>query len=38
MYEGEGIVSGVEEFEVEEVLLDIDGRVITLSFYLGWGG
>lgn len=36
MYEGEGIVSGVEEFEEEEVLLDIDGRVVALSFYLKW--
>lgn len=35
MYEGEGIVSGVEEFEGEEMLLDIEGRVIALSFLLG---
>lgn len=34
MYEGEGIVSGVEEIVEEEVLLDIDGRVIALSFLL----
>ena len=36
MYEGEGVVSGVEEFEGEEMLLDIDGRVVTLSFCLEW--
>ena len=29
MYEGEGIVGGVEELEEGEVLLDIDGKVVT---------
>lgn len=29
MYEGEGVVNGVEEFEEEEVLLDIDGKLVT---------
>jgi hypothetical protein len=36
VYEGEGIVGGVEELEEREVLLDIDGRVIALSFCLEW--